>query len=515
MAIAEKLLVRALRAAGAVSGERSYAAAKQTRLTNDWLTDNSSQNQELRMSLRVMRARSRQLARDDDYMKGFLDKLVTNVVGTDGITLQANAKMADGSKLTTLNKAVEEAWADWSTMEMASVTGQDSWRDIQALALRIMAVDGESVIRIILDPASPYGFALQFLDSDWLDEDFNDPNYNGNRIIMSVEVDQYDKPIAYWFTEPRWNRMALPGQVINNTPTLAQRIRIPASQIIHLFIKTRPGQVRGMVWAHTAMLRLNMLNGYEEAELVGQRIGASYMAFAVPPTDESGLGAGNQNAPIEEEVSPGVIGQLPAGYNLQVFDPKRPGTTYSVFVKSVLRAIAVGLGISYNSLASDLESTSYSSMRAGSLEDRDTWRALQKWMAEHLCQQVFKKWLVLNLGSAIKAPATALKQLIKPIWRGRGFDWVDPSKDTKADVEALNAGLKTRTEILAERGRDFEATMEEFAHEAKIMEQYDLQFGVDKEAVIQEMMIGTQAQADQATAKASAQAKPKPKPAAK
>jgi lambda family phage portal protein len=487
--VSYKLLAKTLRALGGrTERQRSYASAKTTRLTNDWTSINASANQEIKQSLRVLRARSRQLARDDDYMKGWLDKLVTNVIGRKGIMLQANATDAQGVKLTKLNKAVEVAWLKWSKKGNASANGKLSWRDIQALALVTMAVDGECIIREIYDRNNPFAYTLQFIDVDWLDEDYNDPKLpNGNRVVMSIELDQYDKPVNFYFTPPRWYNIAVPdfpGNVLGRAGS--DRIQVPAREIIHLFMHDRPGQARGVPWARTAMRRLNMLDGYEEAELVGARVAASQMAFAVPPQPDAGLAGDTlQDQDIEQEVQAGMISTLPAGYTLEQVDFKRPGTTYGAFVKSLLQPIAVALNISYNTLTSDLESTSYSSGRIGSVAERDHWREVQDWLAEHLCQDVYSRWLLLNVGTeAIQGvPESAIEQVDIPIWRGRGFDWVDPSKDAKADITLVEAGLKTMTEVYAERGRDFEEAMEEIAHEQEIKDHHSLAFGADKEAL--------------------------------
>lgn len=497
--LAAKIARTSLKLVGAKEQKRQYEGAKISRLTNDWTTTNSSANQEIKMSLRVMRARARQLARDDDYFKGYVDKLITNVVGQKGIKLESNATDAEGNKIDALNKPLTAAWSKWGRKEFASSTGTESWRDIQALALRTEAVDGECIIQTIFDPSNVFGFSLHFIDADWLDEDYNDPQLpNGNRVIMSIEVDAWNKPIAYYFTPPRWNNIFMPDYPGNLGTKQTDRTRIPADQIIHLFRKTRPGQVRGMTWAHTAMMRLNMLNGYEEAELIGQRVGASMSAYVIPPAGDF---VGRETPDdIEQEVQAGMLQSLPAGYDLKIFDPKRPGTTYGAFVKQILRGIAVGLNISYNSLSSDLESTSYSSIRSGSLEDRDGWRSDQESLAEHLCQAVFEKWLFWNINTdELSVPTSAFDQLSNPTWRGRGFDWVDPLKDGKADIEANNAGLKTKTEILAERGLDFEEVMKQFQHEAEVEKKLNLAFGVAKDALLQMDIINATAdQADQA-----------------
>lgn len=479
MSLLTSIAEKVFRAAGATEGTRAYAAAGNGRLVGDWTTQNNSANQEIFPASRTIRARSRQLARDDDYFIGFLKKAESNVIGQNGIILQVKAKNADGTKKAQLNQKVEDDYTDFSRKENFDVTGQSSRRDIEALALRTLLTDGEFLIRKVVDPNYKYKLKLQMLDVDWLDENLNDPKHfeTGNRIVMSVEVDQYDKPVAYWFTEPRWATVSVPNTPL--VPNYEKRLRIPAEQIIHRFTKERVGQTRGVPAAHGAMLRMNMLGGYEEAELVGARVAAANMVIVAPPVDESGLSTPNPRVPVETEVVPGQILEIGAGYTVHDFSPSRPGSNYAVYTKSILRAIAVSLGISYNTFASDLEGVSMSSIRAGTIEERDFWRILQKWVADHLSQDIYTTFLMLNSGGI---PVTQLSSIAYPEWRGRGFDWVDPVKDTKADIAATDRGIKTLTEILGERGKDFEETMQEFADEQALIDKLQLKFASPAQA---------------------------------
>src|ERR1051325_9286219 len=70
---------------------RSYDAGRRDRLTADFTDVTTGANFELRRSLRVMRARSRSLARNNDYVKQFLRMCRDNVSGPAGIKLQARA----------------------------------------------------------------------------------------------------------------------------------------------------------------------------------------------------------------------------------------------------------------------------------------------------------------------------------------------------------------------------------------------------------------------------------------
>jgi lambda family phage portal protein len=393
----------------------------------------------------------------------------TYVIGEEGLKLQVDAKFSDGKKKEDLNRKIEDLFNIWSRKENCDVTGQSSMRDIAALALVAMITDGEFLIRKVF---TVEGLKLQMLDVDWLDEDFNDPKLkNGNRVVMSVELDQYDKPVAYYFSEPRWSAASTFG--INPiVPMNRKRVRIPADEIMHRFIKERAGQVRGVPWAHGAMLTLNQLDGFDEAELVGARVAASNMAFVSPPAEADGGPV--SDSPLDTEVSPGQVLELPAGYSVHEFNPTKPQD--SQFSKRMLRKVATSLGIDYSDIASDLESVNFSSIRAGTINARDGYRILQKWIATNLYQDVYMTWLMLNPGLVT---ASQMMQVMYPIWRPRGFDWVDPAKDIKADVDAVNMGLKTRTEIIANRGGDFEEVMDQFAAEQAYIDKKGLKFGKD------------------------------------
>jgi capsid protein len=109
-----------------------------------------------------------------------------------------------------------------------------------------------------------------------------------------------------------------------------------------------------------------MLHGYREAELVAARVAASKMGFITSPD-----GDGYTEDDLEDTHAPvmsaelGSFEQLPTGMDIKLFDPTHPTSAFSDFHKAVLRGIASGLGVSYASLASDLENVNYSSIRQG------------------------------------------------------------------------------------------------------------------------------------------------------
>ena len=127
---------------------RSYAGANQGRLFADFLTSNMSADAELSHSLTTLRNRSRDLARNNEYAKRFLNLIKTNVVGEAGFKLQVRAKNDDRSLDVIGNQIVEDAFRQWAKMGNAEVSGRMSWLDCQRYVAETLARDGEVFIKL-------------------------------------------------------------------------------------------------------------------------------------------------------------------------------------------------------------------------------------------------------------------------------------------------------------------------------------------------------------------------------
>jgi lambda family phage portal protein len=339
-----------------------------------------------------------------------------------------------------------------------------SWIDAQKVFIETVARDGECFVLFVEDDANPYHFRLQFVDADLIDQDKNEVLPDGSQIRMGIEVDATGRPTAYYVKTKHPDDYQFSGQYVRT-------VRIPAERMIHAFRQDRIGQTRGTPWTATAMTRLKMLGGYEEAELVAARIGASKMGFFVSESgDEFQADGQNADGTLNMNAQPGEFMQLPAGVDFKQYDPQHPSTAFREFEKAMLRGIASGLGVSYTSLANDLEAVSYSSIRQGLLEERDQWRVVQGWMIEHFCEPVYLRWLrnALDFG-AVPLPGNKYFKFSATQWVPRGWQWVDPRSEAEAQIVAINNGLMTRTQALAERGLDIEDVLRERAAEEELI----------------------------------------------
>ena len=469
--------------------KRDYLAAVHNRLTHDWIAGTTSADAELRSGAKILRARCRDLERNNDYARRYFKLLENNVLGSEGVVLQMkirepkqiNGKWTDGYDVLA-NQIIEESWSRWGESRLCSVTRQYTWQDLQRLVLRSTARDGFVLVRKhYTERAAPYYFAIEPIEADLLDIDHNATLPNGGVIRLGVEYDEMGAPSYYHLLRHHPGEMYQP----RSGPGAPWRERVPASEMLCIYMPERIGQSVGVPWLASSMLRLKHLASYEEAEVTAARVAAGKMGFLVAQANATGAGYSGAETPSGNkymDVEPGSIEILPQGYSIASFDPSHPSTAFGDFVKSCLRGISSGLGVSYNSLANDLENVNYSSIRAGLIEEREEWKSIQRWFVQWFITPVFSDWLRMAASSGaltngrITLPATKLDKWNQPTWIARRWPWVDPLKDMQASVLAVEKGFASRRSVIAESGGDIEDTFRDLAADDALAEQYGIDF---------------------------------------
>jgi len=452
---------------------RAYHGADTGRLFSDFISSSRSADSEIKPSLRILRDRCREISRNHPYAKRYLQIMTTNVVGPNGVRIQVRKRNDDGSLDSVGNRIIEQAWQQWGRTGFCTVDGRISWSQAQRLFLETLARDGEVLIQKIKNPAgNPFGFSLKFLEADYLDEGYDARLSNGNEVRMGVELDKRTgKPLNYYLFEDHPHHDQGYG-----SKTKRHHKIVPADQIIHCYIQERAGQTRGAPWMSNVLSRLKMLDGYEEATLVNARVAASKMGFFTSPEGDGFVGDDyDNNAPIMD-ASPGTFTQLPQGMSFTAFDPSSGTESFDEFEKAILRGIASGLGVSYVSLANNLEGVSYSSIRQGTIEDRDHFKMIQQFMIDQFIDPIYRAWLEMAITvGRINLPMGKYDLFAdQVIYRPRGFAWVDPQKEIQASVTALNNGIVSLQDVHSQYGRDTEEIFEQINREAELADRYGI-----------------------------------------
>ena len=77
--------------APAPARRRGFQGAMYNRLVADWITASTSMDAEIRKDLKRLRDRSRDLVRNNDYARGFLVDVESNVIGATPFDLRMDA----------------------------------------------------------------------------------------------------------------------------------------------------------------------------------------------------------------------------------------------------------------------------------------------------------------------------------------------------------------------------------------------------------------------------------------
>jgi lambda family phage portal protein len=467
--------------------KRMYAAARSTRLTATYGTSSSSANSELHSSLRSLRDRSRQLVRDSAYAKRAKLIVVNNIIGS-GIGMQAEVRGTRGELRETVNEAIEEAWCEWSRADSCHTGGAMHFADLERQAIGQVFETGEIIVRLHWWAAgnSEVPLSLEIIEPERLADDLAEPGpvAPGTKSIQGIEVDSFYRPVAYWI------KTLHPGEIRFDMRQVARVERVPASDIIHLRVVNRWPQVRGEPWMHAVIRKLSDIDGYTEAEIVAARAASMYFGTIETTDDTSALGEEQADGTYQLPLEPGMVERLQPGEKLNFVNPNRPNAALDPFLRYMLREMAAGSGVSYESLSRDYSQSNYSSSRLALLDDRDTWKALQKWFIRTFRERLHRVWLQQAIlaraipGVRVDEYGVDLKKFAAVSFKPRGWSWVDPTKEVEAYKEAVKAGFTTVADVVAQTagGMDLGDVLEQRRRELDEMDALDLEFDTNPDA---------------------------------
>lgn len=462
------------RAAWRESTRSFYDSGGRDRLNSNWNATNASAEQADRAQRDIIRARSRDLERNSDISESIVGSFERNVVGT-GINLQAKVLKDDNVEDEKLNRDIEELWKEWCKARNCDVTGQQSFNEMQAMAMRRIIIDGGIIFVKTYTSEGIVPFSLQAREVDDLDTSRNTlPSLKnkGNRIVGGIELNEYNKPVAYYL------KTYSPDGFYTG-----QSERIEAKRVIFLWKKTRPTQIREISPLAKTMPRIKEVNEFVEAISVKERILACLSVF-ITKQQPSGLGRGSK---IDEQsgyqmrtISPGMIQELQPGESVSAVNPSGQSSNAKDFIMIQQRLAGSGQGLSYETTSRDMSQVNYSSARQGLLEDQKTYSMWQNYLIDNLCYEVYTEFII----SAVLCGELIIKDFwnnkrkyLKHEWITPGWSWIDPLKEVNANRQAIAEGMDTLANICGARGLDWKEVLNQRAKENEYAEKIGINIG--------------------------------------
>lgn len=461
---------------GSASIKGGYEAAQMKRRLIAWKPPSSHVNAILAYSGDTLRARARDLGRNNGYAANAADTFVANLIGAG---IKPSPLVSDAK----LKKSIAQTWLDWT--DEADADGLTDFYGLQALAAREMFSAGEYFFRLRYRRAEDgltVPLQLQGLPAEMLPLEKTETLPNGNMIRCGIEFDRIGRRVAYWFFRRHPNDATDPSFAAGDIWT-----RVPADEVIHLRRWREGGQIRGEPWITPAMAKLYHLDAYDDAELDRKKIAALFAGFItrkdsqepiVAGEEDDGEGTGTAVAPLQ----PGQIQVLDDGEDIKFSEPAESGASYEPFQFRTLLQVSAALGVPYANLSNDLKSANYSSLRAGLVEFRRRLEQVQhSVIVFQLCRPVYQAWLAqAALSGAISMPGFRrnARDYMRAKWIPPKFEWVDPKKDLDAEVVAVQNGFKARSDVIEGSGSDPEETDDRIAADKEREKGMGLDFSV-------------------------------------
>ena len=450
---------------GRQTGQRDFLGARLGRGPS-FINALQRRDAEIRKDVTSLRAHSRHLDNNNPWMRSYLRIMETDIVGPKGFTLQIRVRKPGSDDLwEDVNNTIETAFKAWGRKGVCTVDGRHSFLGVTRLTGRTLPCDGEVFIREVFGFKNGWGYALQLLDADLLDVNYNQEPGNGrNAIVMGTELDSWGRPIRYWF---RPSNTAYSNSYPNGE---GKRFPIPAEEIIHVCDPERMNQTRGVPFAAPAMYLIAMLGAYLENELAASRFETERFMMLENPEGLGDFAAAQ--AVGAKIVSAGLHAQvLPPGYKATAPDLRHPNANLPPYVQTMQHALAAALGVSYHALTRDPSQANYTATRADDMVDRPQKQRIQGVLIETMLERITRNWLQMAyLSGKVKLPAqVTLDMASEHRWTPRGWVLQDPLKDRQGDVLGINNALTTRTEVCAEEGIDFEDVVKQLAYEQRLL----------------------------------------------
>jgi len=225
----------------------NWDAAGQGKRLKNWQASSDSINSLLLGSLDILRRRSRRIVLNSPAAFSAVDSIVSNCIGT-GIKPQSKAHDS------VFKQEVQDLWCDWK--DEADFYGVNDFYGLQALICTSILEGGECFVRFrVSKPGGDLSVPLQLqaLEAEHLDGSKNESLSNGNVVKSGIEFDKQGKRAAYYLFTQHPGEQNLTGNL--------ESIRIPASEVMHIYKPLRIGQLRGIPWLATDNARADEFGG--------------------------------------------------------------------------------------------------------------------------------------------------------------------------------------------------------------------------------------------------------------
>lgn len=442
-------------------------------VTMGWNAFSTNADSDLIVNRDTLVQRSRDLFMASPLPNGILKDIALNVTG-GGLTLKSNINYElvgiNRDQARELEKKIEFEFSLWANKSYCcDLEATKSFDDMQTLVMLSVLLSGDVFVAMPVKKRknSIYDLKLKIIEADRvLDPYDKPPNKN---ILGGIELDDDGAPKTYYLA----NQLPYAQNFAKVQPTTWKEVpafgaKTGRRNMLHIFTVERPEQRRGIPILSAVIESFKQLTRYSEAEITAAIISSMFSVFIkkINPTqatfDQVTRGASSRvNGGVGQAVTtteptrrdyklePGTVMEMNENESVEIANPTRPNTGYGDFVDSILKQIAVGLGLPPEYMLKNMNS-SYSASRAAILLAWESFKVRRKWLVREFNQPVYEEWLSEAVAKGrVNMPGFFDDPMIKAAWCrsnwiGSNAIQIDPEKDVKAAKMRVEEGFSTR-----------------------------------------------------------------------
>lgn len=455
-------------AAAQLNVVNKYDAGGMGRRMRGWIPPSSGPNKAIE-GLQHIRNRSRDAARNDWAGKSGVQKWVTTLIGT-GIVPRMPKRAAKA-----LKESVNGLWKRW--VRVCDADNVLDFYGLQALATKAWLMSGEVFVRMRprrLDGGMEVPLQIQLIEADFvpmLDADSYPGLPVGNRIRSGIELSRTGQRVAYWVYKEH------PGDNKGTSINPNDLVRVAKSQMLHIFEPERPGQLRGVPDFAPILARLRSISDFDDAVLERQKLSNLFAGFitkalgiqqdmGVDPLTGQPINTDSSGAAMVG-LEPGTMHELLPGEDVKFANPPEAGTTYSDYMRTQHLGTAAGQGLPYEIMSGDIREISDRTLRV-LINDLRRYAEQRQWqiIIPQMCQPVREAWA--DMAALAGVVSMSEVETVKDVeWSPHGWEYIHPVQDVQSKQLEVEAGFRSRSSVIAERGDDPELVDEERAADDK------------------------------------------------
>ena len=459
------------------------------RYRNDFLTRIVTSTTLMRLAYRTLVARSEYEYRTESYGKRAIEILKTFTVGSGAIPFPM-VKNKNGTPVEGINKILSEDWKRANDELFRSGSQNVSAMEAQGMEFETIATTGNILRQTVKSkPGSwlPFSFSwvkpyrLNFAFDNYFDDIWYRMAIGGNA--------KGDAPDAITAGE-----LVILGQIFNKFMEpqgyyiLGEGKPIPATWMSIHYRPREAEQYLGIPWLTPVLGDIFDLQQLIDDKLAQSRM-LTRMGVFIDKRDKlsflSELSSSGATGDGEPDAVSVALDKLSMTSGMEspkpiLFDDKI-SQSLEPLLKIVLHRIAVGMGISYQLLTTDLNSASYSGSRTNTMTDSKVILSIFSWFAKSNCQTVWNKFVEMEF-LAGKIPGATYRQYLddpwyynRCYWLPEPTDWFDPLEKIKAQRLQLQMGTLTLQDLCEENGRNFDDVLKQRSTEKDIIKKYGLE----------------------------------------